>query len=112
MSEEELKDVASVGDEYASIREHVESGVELTDDEMDTIADLAVGYLKGILSLFGENSSSIDEYDGENGELILDVNGGGPCCAHRPSRSYARCPADDSDLSDEQQPQVLLSHRR
>ncbi len=76
MSEEELKDVASVGDEYASIREHVESGVELTDDEMDTIADLAVGYLKGILSLFGENSSSIDEYDGENGELILDVNGG------------------------------------
>ena len=27
-------------------------------------------------SLFGEDSCSIDEYDGENGELILDVNGG------------------------------------
>ena len=43
---------------------------------MDKIADLAVGYLKGILELFGETSSSIDEYDGDNGELILDVNGG------------------------------------
>ena len=43
---------------------------------MDKFADLAVSYLKGILELFGETSSSIDEYDGENGELILDVNGG------------------------------------
>lgn len=63
-------------DEFASIRKHYEEGVELTSDEMDAIADLAVGYLKGILSLFGENSSSIDEYDGDNGELILDINGG------------------------------------
>ena len=63
-------------DEFSSIREHYESGQPLTDDEMDSIADLAVGYLKGILELFGETSSSIDEYDGENGELILDVNGG------------------------------------
>lgn len=63
-------------DEFASIREHFEAGQELTDDEMDKIADLAVGYLKGILALFGETGCSIDEYDGDNGELILDVNGG------------------------------------
>lgn len=63
-------------DEFASIREHYESGLALTDDEMDRIADLAVGCLKSILNLFGENGSSIDEYDGDNGELILDVNGG------------------------------------
>ena len=63
-------------DEFSSIREHYESGQPLTDDEMDSIADLAVGYLKEILALFGETSSSIDEYDGEEGELILDVNGG------------------------------------
>ncbi len=43
---------------------------------MDKIADLAVSYLRSILALFGETESSIDEYDGENGELILDVNGG------------------------------------
>ena len=63
-------------DEFSSIRAHYESGEALSDDEMDLIADLAVGYLKEILALFGETSSSIDEYDGEDGELILDVNGG------------------------------------
>lgn len=63
-------------DDFASIREHYEAGEPLSDEEMDKIADLAVEYLKSILSLFGENNSSIDEYDGENGELILDVNSG------------------------------------
>lgn len=63
-------------DEFASIREHFEAGIALTDEETDAVADLAVSYLKAILALFGETSSSIDEYDGEAGELILDVNGG------------------------------------
>lgn len=72
----DLEEAVETEDEFSSIREHFEAGLALTDDEMDRIADLAVGYLKGILELFGETSSSIDEYDGENGELILDVNGG------------------------------------
>ena len=72
----DLEEAVETEDEFSSIREHFEAGLTLTDDEMDRIADLAVGYLKGILELFGETSSSIDEYDGENGELILDVNGG------------------------------------
>ena len=72
----DLEEAVETEDEFSSIREHFEAGLDLTDDEMDRIADLAVGYLKGILELFGETSSSIDEYDGENGELILDVNGG------------------------------------
>lgn len=66
----------TANDEFASIREHYEAGVALTDDETDRIADVAVEYLRGILNLFGETHSSIDEYDGEEGELILDVNGG------------------------------------
>ena len=75
-SSEETLDESAPQDEFASIREHYESGVALTDEETDVVADLAVGFLKEILSLFGETSSSIDEYDGEDGELILDVNGG------------------------------------
>ena len=63
-------------DDFSEIRAHFEAGEELSDEEMDAIADLAVGYLKGILALFGENDCCIDEYDGENGELILDVSGG------------------------------------
>lgn len=63
-------------DEFASIREHYEAGIELTDEEMDKVADAAVDILKHILALYGETSSTIDEYDGDDGELILDVNGG------------------------------------
>lgn len=63
-------------DEFASIREHYEAGVALTDEEMDAVADVAVAYLRDLLGFFGETGCSIDEYDGDNGELILDVNGG------------------------------------
>ena len=63
-------------DEFASIREHFEAGVELTADETDKVADVAVEYLRELLGFFGETQCSIDEYDGDNGELILDVNGG------------------------------------
>ena len=72
----QLDQTEGASDDFSEIRDHFESGQELTDAEMDAIADLAVGYLKGILALFGENDCCIDEYDGENGELILDVNGG------------------------------------
>lgn len=63
-------------DEFSSIREHFEAGAELTEEEMDKVADVAVEYLRELLGFFGETSCSIDEYDGDNGELILDVNGG------------------------------------
>ncbi len=63
-------------DDFASIREHYEAGVALSDEETDKVADQAVTFLKGILALFGETHCTVDEYDGDEGELILDVNGG------------------------------------
>ena len=63
-------------DEFSSIREHFEAGAELTEEETDKVADVAVEYLRELLGFFGETSCSIDEYNGDNGELILDVNGG------------------------------------
>ena len=63
-------------DEFSSIRERFEAGAELTEEETDKVADVAVDYLRELLGFFGETSCSIDEYDGDNGELILDVNGG------------------------------------
>lgn len=63
-------------DAFASIREHYAADATLTGEETDKIADLAVTYLKTILGLFGENTCSIDEYDGDNNEIILDVKGG------------------------------------
>ncbi len=79
ISEDATIDSAVSDDEtndFSSIKEHFEAGLALTEDEMDSIADLAVTYLRQILEMFGETSSSIDEFDGDNGELILDVNGG------------------------------------
>ncbi len=75
MADENTTAVAA-DDRYASLREHFTRGMALTDEEVDMIADVAVGYLRGILGFFGETKVAIDEYEGDDGELILDVNGG------------------------------------
>lgn len=62
-------------DQYAQIREHYESGEGLSDEELDKVADLAITFVRDILGFFGETKLSIDEYEGDEGELILDVAG-------------------------------------
>ena len=47
-------EVPEVEDKYAELREHYASGEALTDVEIDTIADIAVGHVRGILTFFGE----------------------------------------------------------
>ena len=73
---EAVEDEVEIDDEYTELRKHHAEGAELTDAEVDQIADLAVRYLRDILGFFGEKKCSIDEYDGDEGELILDINGG------------------------------------
>jgi len=63
-------------DEFAQIRARFESGESLSDDEIDKVADTAITYVRDILSYFGEKKVSIDEYEGDEGELILDISGG------------------------------------
>lgn len=74
--ESEQMQTPVIEDEFSSIREHFESDVDLTDEEVDKIADVAVTYIREILGFFGEEHISIDEYDGDDGELILDISGG------------------------------------
>lgn len=80
--EEELEAEAAAdaaeatSDMAATIKQKYEAGKDLTDDELDFVADAAIRSIKDILSYFGETGISIDEYDGDNGELILDINGG------------------------------------
>lgn len=57
-------------------RLHHDEGIPFTDEEIDAIADIAITYVKQILGFFGESKVTIDEYEGEQGELILDINGG------------------------------------
>ncbi len=49
---------------------------ELTDEELDQVADVAVESLKTILSHFGIDDPTVEEYEGDEGEIILDVIGG------------------------------------
>ncbi len=74
--ESEQMQAPVIEDEFSSIREHFESDVDLTDEEVDMIADVAVTYIRELLGFFGEEHISIDEYDGDEGELILDISGG------------------------------------
>lgn len=59
--------------QYPEITVHYKEGVALTDEELDTIADVAISVVRSILSHFDAEGSSIDEYEGDEGELILDI---------------------------------------
>jgi len=48
---------------------------ELTEEELDKVADTAVGVLQSVLKTFGIEAV-IDEYEGDDGEIILDIVGG------------------------------------
>jgi spoIIIJ-associated protein len=47
----------------------------LTDEQLDEIADAGVGATQAILAGFGIEAT-IDEYEGDEGEIILDIVGG------------------------------------
>ncbi|MDO4436526.1 MAG: R3H domain-containing nucleic acid-binding protein [Coriobacteriaceae bacterium] len=74
MSEELVSETEEVfAGEYPEIAARYKAGEELTDEELDTIADVAISVVRSILSHFGAESSPIDEYEGDEGELILDI---------------------------------------
>ena len=78
MSEEIIEDMLEevapqIAGDYPEIAQRYKAGEELTDEELDTIADVAISILRSILSHFDAANSPIDEYEGDEGELILDV---------------------------------------
>lgn len=58
---------------YAELAVKYKTGEELSDEETDTIVDLAVSILRELLAHFDAADSPIDEYEGDDGEVILDV---------------------------------------
>ena len=63
--EEEVEEVEVVDDDPAA----------LTDEELYNIADTAIAALKDVLKYFNVGEVTIDEYEGDEGELILDITG-------------------------------------
>ena len=48
---------------------------EISEEELDHIADTAIAALEDILKYFNLGEVTIDEYEGDEGELILDISG-------------------------------------
>lgn len=63
-SSEQEEAVGSDGDELV-----------VTDEMLDNIADTAIAALQDILRYFNVGEVTIDEYEGDEGELILDISG-------------------------------------
>ena len=62
--------------EELEIEEAVEEdGMTISDDQLDEIADTAIAALKDVLKYFNVGEVTIDEYEGDEGELILDITG-------------------------------------
>ena len=55
--------------------EEEQSHTDLSDEELDKIADTAIEVLQSILKHYDIGEVTIDEYDGDEGELILDITG-------------------------------------
>ena len=52
-----------------------EDQIEVTEEELDAIADTAIAALQDILKYFNVGEVTIDEYEGDEGGLILDITG-------------------------------------
>ncbi len=52
-----------------------EEKTDITEEELDNIADTAIAALQDILKYFNVGEVTIDEYEGDDGELILDITG-------------------------------------
>jgi spoIIIJ-associated protein len=61
--------------EIEVVENYEDEVIELSDEELDAIADTAISTLQDILRYFNVGEVTIDEYEGDEGELILDING-------------------------------------
>ena len=58
------------------IEKENEELTELSEKELDNVADTAIEALRDILSFFNVDGAEINEYEGDEQEIILDVVGG------------------------------------
>ena len=72
MSESDTPDVS---DEAAADTPSDSNELGVTDEMLDNIADTAIAALQDILQYFNVGDVTIDEYEGDEGELILDISG-------------------------------------
>jgi spoIIIJ-associated protein len=52
-----------------------QKGMNLSDEELDSIADTTIAVIRELLYFFNAEESEIEEYEGDDNELIFDVMG-------------------------------------
>jgi spoIIIJ-associated protein len=73
---EEGEDIDDVEEDVVEEANNKESDImQLSDEQLDEIADTAIAALKDVLKYFNVGEVTIDEYEGDEGELILDITG-------------------------------------
>lgn len=73
--EDELNGEESVEETVEILEESEDQDEGITEEQLDEIADTAIAVLKDILKYFNVGEVTIDEYEGDEGELILDITG-------------------------------------
>ena len=73
VEDEVVEDSQSSADPINTEEVVEEDELIVTDEMLDTIADTAIAALQDILQYFNVGEVTIDEYEGDEGELILDV---------------------------------------
>ena len=64
-SYDELEDVSAFNRDYE----------DLSEDEIDAVADEAIKVLKEMIAFFDIDEVEVDEYEGDGGEIIFDITG-------------------------------------
>lgn len=75
VEDEVVEDSQSSADPIDTEEVVEEDELIVTDEMLDTIADTAIAALQDILQYFNVGEVTIDEYEGDAGELILDISG-------------------------------------
>ena len=73
---DEIYEENTVSEEVSMVEEiPSDEDVQITDEQLDEIADTAIAALRDVLKYFNVGEVTIDEYEGDEGELILDITG-------------------------------------
>ena len=75
LTNEIVEDAEEIVEEDSVSEEETSDEMIVTDEMLDSIADTAIAALQDILQYFNVGDVTIDEYEGDEGELILDISG-------------------------------------
>ena len=70
-----VEELLDAGENTGERSEGVLAAEDLTDEQIDAIADAGIEYLKKIIAYLSESEITIEEFEGDEGEIILDVSG-------------------------------------